>query len=209
MKLINYIIELGKNNLRDIIISDNKQNANITYWENFLSEYSANRDYRDEDYAWLSCVFALKAVYCGNFGVGSILVDSNGEIVSFGHNEVFYPYFRSDRHAEMVVMNDFEDKHKNVSNVSGYTLYTSLESCPMCLTRLIASGIKKIYHVGADETGGMTNRMKESMPEAWLELSRGQDFDQAVCSPALSNAATEIFLLTAYQLYAKLMSRRV
>lgn len=209
MKLINYIIELGKNNLRDIIIRDNKQDANINYWKNFLSEYTANRDYRDEYYAWLSCVLALKAVYCGNFGVGSVLVDINGEIISFGHNEVFYPYFRSDRHAEMVVMDDFEEKHKNMDNVSGYTLYTSLESCPMCLTRLIASGIKRIYHVGADETGGMTNRMQESMPEAWLEIARGQEFDQAICSPSLTTAGKEIFLLTAYQLYEKLMSRRV
>ena len=106
-------------------------------------------------------------------------------------------------------MNDFEEKYKNMSNVSGYTLYTSLESCPMCLTRLITSGIERIYNVGVDKTGGMTNRMRESMPEAWLEIARRQDFEQAICSPALSKAATDIFLLTAYQLYEKLKYRMI
>jgi len=65
---------------------------------------SFDYEYQDDKYIWLTNVLALKAVDSGNFGVGCILVDSSDNIIAEGHNEVFNPYFRSDRHAEMVVM---------------------------------------------------------------------------------------------------------
>jgi len=206
---LNDIREIGLKALGTITMQDDKQHNNILHWKRLLFDYTINTDYKDDEFAWLSCIFALKAVYRGNFGVGSVIVNSIGELISFGHNEVFYPYFRSDRHAEMVVMNKFEEKYHNLSNFSGFTLYTSLESCPMCLVRLISSGIKRIYHIASDETGGMTNRMEESLPEDWLELAKGQDFGPAVCSTVLSNTAKEIFLSNANQLFEKLKSRRV
>jgi hypothetical protein len=61
--------------------------------------------YTDDSYAWLTCALALQGVATGNFGVGAILVDDGGnQILAQGHNEIFNPRFRSDRHAEMVVM---------------------------------------------------------------------------------------------------------
>ena len=208
MPRLNHIREIGLKELATITMQDDKESNNIMHWKKVLFDYTINTDYKDDEFAWISCILALKAVYHHNFGVGSIIVNSIGELISFGHNEVFYPYFRSDRHAEMVVMNNFEEKYHNLSNISEFTLYTSLESCPMCLVRLIKSGIKRIYHLAADETGGMTNRMQDSLPEVWLELAKGQDFGQAICSTVLSNAAKEIFLLNADQLYEKLLARK-
>ena len=59
----------------------------------------------------MACAEALAAARAGNYGVGAVLVDPNGEIVERGRNAVFYPHFRSDLHAEMVAMNAFEERH--------------------------------------------------------------------------------------------------
>jgi len=90
------------------------ENENISKWKTRLQYYEFKEAYPDDKYVWLTDVLALKAVDSGNFGVGCILVDLHGNVVFQGHNEVFNPYFRSDRHAEMVVMDDFEDTHRDI-----------------------------------------------------------------------------------------------
>ncbi|MCX9076256.1 MAG: nucleoside deaminase [Candidatus Methanoperedens sp.] len=106
-------------------------NKNAAEWKTWLTDYQFL--YRDDSFIGFTNILALKAVDDGNFGVGCILIDGHGNIVAQGNNEVFIPYFRSDRHAEMVVMDKFENTHPDIHEKEGYTLYTSLESCPMCL----------------------------------------------------------------------------
>ena len=110
----------------------------IETWKAYLLEYQPRVEYPDNAFVWLTCALALKGVATGNFGVGAILIDDGGQIVAQGHNEVFYPYFRSDRHAEMVVLDDFEEASLERGSV---TIYTSLEPCPMCLVRLSTSSV--------------------------------------------------------------------
>lgn len=78
-------------------------------WRAFLAGYRPQTAYPDDPYAWLTCTLALEGVAADNFGVGAILVDAGGQVLAQGHNQVFYPYFRSDRHAEMVVVEGWED----------------------------------------------------------------------------------------------------
>ncbi len=89
------------------------KNKRVRIWKTMLLDYEFDNEYQDDKYIWLTNVLALKAVDSGNFGVGCILVDSSDNIIAEGHNEVFSPYFRSDRHAEMVVMDKFEDMNQN------------------------------------------------------------------------------------------------
>jgi tRNA(Arg) A34 adenosine deaminase TadA len=186
----------------------NLRNDSIDKWRTWLSDYRlSNKSPEADKYVWLTCVLALKAVSAGNFGVGCILVDNAGNVIVQGHNKVFYPYFRSDQHAEMVVLNIFEETHQNDTGLGGYTLFTSLESCPMCLARLITSGISKISYAAPDMDGGMVHRMK-LLPPVWIELAKLQLFDQAKCSKSLINAAQEIFLLNADELNQILERRR-
>jgi len=181
---------------------------NVGSWKAWLNDYKFNEKYHEDPFAWLTCVLALKGVASGNFGIGCILVGGDYNVVKEGHNQVHKPYFRSDLHAEMVVMTKFEDDHKDLTNLRNYTLFTSLESCPMCMTRLISSGVKTVLHVSPDERGGMVHKIAD-LPDVWPEIARRQIFDQAKCTKDLVNAALKIFMINADELDNKLIERRL
>lgn len=174
--------------------------------KDWLIAYQFDNSFSDDSYSWLSCVLALIGSSKGNFGIGCVLVDNAGSIVEVGHNEVFHPYFRSDRHGEMVVINAFEEKFKGKKSLKKYTLYSSLESCPMCLTRLITSGIGKVSYLTPDLTGGMVNKI-DKLPEVWQQLSSDQIFNQASCSKELMNVSSDIFLLNVETLNTIIRNR--
>ena len=183
----------------------------IEQWQKWLSDYQPDtNNYRDDALALQCCQLALQAVASGNFGIGCILVDATGKKVAEGHNEIFKPYFRSDRHGEMVVMDKFEENNKAIASMKGYTLYTSLEPCPMCLARLIISGCQTVLYVAADRTGGMVN-LSSNLPPIWLELMKKrkppQVFAAAQSSPVLQQASHDILMLNAEELNEKLISR--
>lgn len=201
---LNKIREMGLKYLSEINVTDAKQDA----WKGFLNNYHFNKKSPEDPYAWLTCILALAGVASGNFGIGCILVDDNDNVVVKGHNQVYKPYFRSDLHAEMVVMNKFEDEHKDISKLRNYTLFTSLESCPMCMARLISSGVKTVLHVSQDEQGGMVHKMHD-MPEIWLTIAQRQIFDQAKCSEDIIKAAYQIFLINVDELNNNLIARRL
>jgi len=182
------------------------KNVGVSQWKTWLTDYQFDDRHVDDRYIWLACVLALKAVNNENFGVGCILIHDDGDMVAWGHNEVFNPHFRSNRHAEMVVMDSFEDIHQGVTSMEGYTLYTSLESCPMCLARLITSGINTVLYAAPDEGGGMVHKVND-LPPVWVELAGSRFFGQAKCSQDLVNAANQIFLLNADELNRKLKNR--
>lgn len=192
------IIESGFKELISIHLKSEK----VIDLKNRLLDYEFNPIYPDDKYVWLSNTLALKGVDSGNFGIGSILVDFCGNVVIQGHNEVLNPYFRSDRHAEMVVIDEFEISHSDILE-QDYTLYTSIEPCPMCSVRLITSSIKKVMYAAIDTKGGMIREMK-NLPQLWIELSEGKVFSKAICSDELVNIANDIFQLNVDELIEKI-----
>ncbi len=199
---IQEIRELGSELLGKI----DSKNEKIMAWKRWLGKYRFQPEYRDDPYAWLTDVLALKSVESGNYGVGSILIDAKGKVIVMGHNMVYSPYFRSDLHGEMVVVNLFEKEHPEITTLEGYTLYTSLESCPMCLIRLISSGINRVLYAAGDSIAGMANSI-DLLPPLWKDLSGRQSFSRARCTEELSNAATEIMLINAEELLEILRKR--
>ena len=145
--------------------------------------------YPDDYFAWLTCQLACEAVAQGNFGVGCMLVDAAGDVVTKGKNEVFSPHFRSDRHAEMVVMDAFEDQYPHVTDMSDYTLYTSLEPCPMCAGALVLARIDRLVY-GCDDSkagacGSLYNIVQDQRLNHRLEVTKGVLADD--CSKILQN----------------------
>ncbi len=163
--------------------------------------------FSDDKFVVIVVKEAIKAAKEGNVGVGAVLVNGDGEIIQKGHNRIFHPYFRSDLHAEMDVMNKFEEKFKHINRISNYVLYTSLEPCPMCFARLITSGIPKVFYATVDNKGGMV-RMRINMPPIWRKLSKKQEFKKAQCSTELSDMAKQVWLMSLEETNRKFLKRQ-
>jgi cytosine deaminase len=159
----------------------------------------------DDPFILVAVQEALSALKENNGGVGACLVEeSTGKIVERGHNRQFNPYFRSDLHAEMDLLNRYEDRVKAQRlvdsdipqsvqrKVEGLVLYTSVEPCPMCLSRIINVRLKKTYYAAPDPAGGMAHKFAD-LPAFWQELGAGRVFEQARCSPDLIAIAKALF----------------
>ena len=176
-------------------------------WNAYLAEFTPAK-LPDETSAIRACQLATQAAELGTYGVGAVLLDGAGDIVAEGHNEVHTDRFRSDLHAEMVVINRFETAHQGCRHPGSFTLVTSLEPCPMCMTRLIFAGIGTILHVCADPVGGMVQH-KTSLPPVFQQITAelAQVWGLAECSEALRQAAFQIWDQSRLELDRRLVSR--
>ena len=158
--------------------------------------------FKDDAYGLLVVKQALTSIKEGSGGIGACLVDeTTGKIIATGRNRQYKPYFRSDLHAEMDLLNRYEDwlrkraggeNANDLRDCDHLILVSSAEPCPMCLTRMINAGIKKMVYVIADETGGMVRRM-DQLPPFWKKRALQCDYRQAICSPAIQKAAHDLF----------------
>jgi tRNA(adenine34) deaminase len=161
--------------------------------ERKLGSIRPDPGYAHDAYVMAAIDEAIQAVKEGNFGIGAVIVNPKGEIVQRGHNRVFAPYFRSDLHAEMDALTCFEERFRDLASMADYTLVSSLEPCPMCLTRLITSRIGKVFYAAEDRDSGMVTRL-QSLSPVWVKLAAQQVFDQAQCAPVLRELAQEVVL---------------
>lgn len=160
----------------------------------------------DQPTALIACEEALEAARCGNYGVGAVLIDPEGDVIERGRNQAFRPRFHSDYHAEMVVMNAFEDHNPDAGNMRGYTLMCSLEPCPMCLCRLLIAGVETVKFAARDDWGGMATSI-DRLPPAWRRLAQRQQFELADVSDELRQLATDLFMLNLDNLRQGLWQR--
>jgi cytosine deaminase len=172
----------------------------------FAGVAAEHPSHQDQQLGLVACQEALAAARRGNFGVGAVLVDPYGAVVAQGQNAVFYPRFRSDFHAEMVVMNAFEERHPEGAPMRGYTLLSSLEPCPMCLARLLTAGVQTVKFLAQDASGGMVSH-RHHLPAAWQRLGQRQEICQAEVSESLRQFALEVFLFNLEACWQKLWSR--
>ncbi len=159
-----------------------------------LKSLKTRASHPDDEYIHAACVDAIATAEEGNFGVGALLVDDKGCIVSRGRNRVFRPHFRSDLHAEMDAMNQYEDAQASRprSRLEQFVMYTTLEPCPMCTARLITAGVGTVKFGAPDKLGGMASRIGQ-LPPVWTDLASGITFTRADCSPELSELCFAIF----------------
>jgi len=170
--------------------------------EKRITAYTINKEYKDDTYALVVVKSALESIREGSGGIGACLVDSTtGEIVEYGRNRQHSPYFRSDLHAEMDLLNKYEDRVKKMNDPEDFNktrecknlvLVTSVEPCPMCLTRIINSGIKTVLYVVEDKEGGMVTRL-DNLPPFWKEFAADREFRAADCSAELRQIAIDLF----------------
>ena len=165
------------------------------FWRQHLDDLAGSSRGEHDKYAARACRLAVDGMAAGTYGVGALLVDEEGEVVIEGHNRVRGPgSFRSDLHAEMVVTNAYEALELPRHRAKEFTLVTSLESCPMCLTRLIVAGIGTVLHVADDPVGGMVGR-RQHLPPVFRTIAEHHEqvWSPADCSDDLRVAAFRIW----------------
>jgi tRNA(adenine34) deaminase len=164
--------------------------------ETFLISYKPQPGYPDDLYAKESNLQALYSVKEGGYGIGAILIDSNGQIIFKGHNSQIQKK-RSDFHAEMKLLSDFEDSHvsKKFKNLyiykPGLIVFSSTEPCPMCFIRLSTVGVNTKYcSPGPDD--GMVNRV-DCLPAYWRDLANKYKFTKGKSSPIMQKIGHLLF----------------
>ena len=175
--------------------------AELDEIEQLVDGYTPDPRYPDDPFVKVTLQEALAGSREGNGGIGACLVrEATGEIVERGHNRQFEPYIRSDLHAEMDLLTRYEERVKGIRmkgvedprKVKGLVLYSSVEPCPMCLTRIINVGLRKAFFAAPDPKGGMVQRLKD-LPPFWQGMAEGNIYGRAVCSPELSALAARLF----------------
>jgi len=170
-------------------------NGRIEDWRRRLDDLTPSSEHRHEPWALHACRLAAEAAEAGTYGVGAVLLDADGRVVAEGRNRVYDGGFRSDLHAEMVLMNEYEASGGSREMARHCTVVTSLEPCPMCMSRLIVAGVGSVLYVSGDALGGMVQR-RHHLPPTFRAIirSQGQVWQPAECSHELREAAFEIWL---------------
>lgn len=171
-----------------------------------VDAFRPSPEFPDDHYGHIAVLEAYEALIRGNFGIGAILVNkSSGDVILKSHNSVFYPFFRSDLHAEMTLLTEYENfmKGRTGEIYKDMVLYTSLEPCPMCLTRILISGISEVHYIATDSEGGMVSAM-DKYPRIWQDFRKDKIIKKSVCSAELELLAFDIFALTGQLLDNKL-----
>lgn len=83
---------------------------------------------------------------------GAVIVDKEGNIIANGNNRVLKEKDPT-QHAEIVAIRE-ACKRLDTYDLSNYIMYTSAEPCPMCLSAIIWSNIKKVYYACSKEDAG-------------------------------------------------------
>jgi tRNA(adenine34) deaminase len=158
--------------------------AEVDRVEAALDGFAADPASPDDRFVVVSLREAIAASREGSGGIGACLVrEDTGEIVERGHNRQYTPHFRSDLHAEMDLLDRYEDRIRilkptdgSVGNprrmYEGLALYSSYEPCPMCMTRILNTRIKRVLYAALDPQGGMTSQIA-LLPPFWRELAAG------------------------------------
>jgi tRNA(adenine34) deaminase len=92
--------------------------------------------------------------------IGSVIVDESGQIIAQGRNRIYdtqssHPLSGTTMgHAEMTALSQL--KVVDHPNVRSYTLYTTMEPCPMCFGACVMVNIRQIVFAAHDGFAGAT-----------------------------------------------------
>jgi tRNA(Arg) A34 adenosine deaminase TadA len=164
--------------------------------EIFLIKFTPDPEYSDDVYARAANLQALKSVKQGGYGIGSVLVDSDGRIIFEAHNSQIQKG-RSDLHGEMTLMTNFERSHKSKKYMNlyvykpGLTVFSSAEPCPMCFIRISTAGCNTKYCTPGPEDGMVTR--VSCLPPSWQEMALKQKVELGDCSPIMQKLSHILF----------------
>jgi len=164
--------------------------------QTFLTAFQPSKEFSDDVYAKAANLQALKSVMQGGYGIGSVLVNQEGKIIAAAHNSQIQKH-RSDLHAEMTLLTNFEESHLAKQYMISYiykpglTVFSSAEPCPMCYIRInTACADTKYCTPGPDD--GMASRT-DFLPPAWKEMALKRKVSIGNCSPVMQKISHLLF----------------
>lgn len=95
---------------------------------------------------------ASLAVKAGEVPVGAVVADRDFKIIATAFNQKEQTN-RSHAHAEIVAL-ELAAKISNNWRLTDYSLFVTLEPCPMCMHALLQYRIEKLYFAAYDPKGG-------------------------------------------------------
>ncbi|HAI21074.1 MAG TPA: hypothetical protein DCM14_04155 [Clostridiales bacterium UBA8153] len=123
--------------------------------------------WKDVPTPWRACFEEAWLAYCnGSTPVGAVVVSSTAEIVTRGRNRVYEAAAPPGQvagtglaHAEL---NALLQVGTGDDRLSSYTLYTTMEPCPLCFGAFCLSGLRSLRYAARDGLAGSVN--PASMP---------------------------------------------
>lgn len=90
----------------------------------------------------------------GSIPIGAVITDEQGNILSRGRNRLFENSTLNPKiaHAEMEAIQNLDIAQ--YPHVYTYTLYTSMEPCPMCMGTFVMSNLRKLKVAARDSYAG-------------------------------------------------------
>ncbi|MYL54926.1 nucleoside deaminase [Pontibacillus yanchengensis] len=96
---------------------------------------------------------AEQALSENTYPIGAVIVDENYKLVSTGRNQV-HPHHDATAHAEINAIRNAGQAILNAKvNREKFTIFTSLEPCPMCTGGILFANIKKVVWILNDDLG--------------------------------------------------------
>jgi len=181
---------------------DGKDGQKLQQLIDRLNRLEPDLSMRDELTGIHCCRLALDALEQGNYGVAAVLLDSEGEMVAQSENRVFSQGYNSSAHAEMLLLDQLDQGAVKCSPQQ-LTMLVTLEPCPMCLSRLLLSGIASVRYMVPDPDGGMVKHIAH-LPPAWRNLAQLQNHYAAHISGPLKALASDLAEMNLAHLRHKL-----
>ena len=127
-----------------------------------------------EKYMELAIKEAEIAAECGDVPVGAVIVDEKGNVVSKAHN-TRKALGLIHGHAEINAIN-------NAGLLPGqcYSMFVTLEPCPMCTGAIIDAGISAVYYGAQNTTNGALGTVMNVALNNKIDVFGG--FKEAACS---------------------------
>ncbi|MFW6287943.1 MAG: nucleoside deaminase [bacterium] len=121
-----------------------------------------------KDKNWMKCFEIAWEAYCnGSYPIGALVVNNEGDIISIGRsmqneeiNESQYIVGNKLSHAELNAL--IQIKQSEHPNINNYTLYTTMEPCPLCFGAFIMSWVRNLKFAARDRYAGATELNEKS-----------------------------------------------
>jgi len=142
----------------------------------------------------LTTELAWQSFKSGSLPIAALIVDVDGNVVSTGRNRILENIFknRSMAHAEMLALMDLDyDAHPEIRK---YTMYTTLEPCPMCMGSIVMSDVRKLRVAARDPWAGAVDICQ-------LPYIASKNMDIVFEKGTMSNVLTILYLYRLWEGY--------